>query len=102
MGNQGQMVRKYMAMRLKQWENEPNDARVKGELAQLRHGIGKKPGEVPEMWELLFNGFPEELMSRNGEPSWAEWAVSLSLCMYALHQQGLIFIKITCIVNSNH
>ena len=69
MGNQGQMVRKYMAMRLKQWENEPNDARVKGELAQLRHGIGKKPGEVPEMWELLFNGFPEELMSRNGEPS---------------------------------
>ena len=41
MGNQGQMVRKYMAMRLKQWENEPNDARVKGELAQLRHGIGK-------------------------------------------------------------
>ena len=77
-----------MAMRLKQWENEPNDARVKGELAQLRHGIGKKPGEVPEMWELLFNRFPEELMSRNGEPSWAEWAVSLSLCMYALHQQG--------------
>lgn len=42
MGNQGQMVRKYMAMRLKQWEKEPNDARVKGELAQLRHGIGIK------------------------------------------------------------
>ena len=49
MGNQGQMVRKYMAMRLKQWENEPNDARVKGELAQLRHGIGKSILWIPDI-----------------------------------------------------
>ena len=88
MSSQGQQVRQYMAARLKRWEEEPNEARVRGELAQLRRGIGKKPGEVPEIWGLLFDGFPEALMSKNGEASWAEWAVSVSLCLYALHQQG--------------
>ena len=77
MGNQGQMVRKYMAMRLKQWENEPNDARVKGELAQLRHGIGKKPVGLSGRYLFPY------------------------ACMLCISRE-VIFIKITCIVNSNH
>lgn len=88
MESQGQRIRRYVGMRLKSWMEETNEARIKGDLAQLRRGIGKKPGEIPEIWELIFSGFPEELMSKGEEASWAEWAVSTSLCMYALHQQG--------------
>lgn len=60
----------------------------KAMLAELRRGIGKNPGELPELWGIFLNEIPEQLISRNGIPSWAEWAVYLSLTMFALHQQG--------------
>ena len=31
---------------------------------------------------------PEELQSKNGDPTAAEWAIYLALTLYALHQQG--------------
>lgn len=62
----------------------------KGILANLRRGVGKVPGELPELWGMLFKDFPAELNAKSSEiePSRAEWAVYLSLTLYALHQQG--------------
>ena len=88
MSDEGKKVRQYTAYRLARWKADRNDARIRGELANLRRGIGHTPGEQPELWGALFDGFPEELMSQNGEPTWAEWAVSAALTLYALHQQG--------------
>ena len=60
----------------------------KARLAQLRRGIGKKPGELPELWGVFLQTLPEELMSKTNEPSYAEWAIYTVLTLYALHQQG--------------
>ena len=59
----------------------------KGMLANLRRGLGKKPGELPELWGMIFDRIPEELMGRN-EASYAEWAVYTALTLYALHSQS--------------
>lgn len=60
----------------------------KARLAQLRRGIGKKPGEIPELWGSFLKNLPEELMSKNNKPSFAEWAIYTALTLFALHQQG--------------
>lgn len=60
----------------------------KARLAQLRRGIGKRPGELPELWGLFLKDMPEELMGKNGQPSYAEQAVYTALTLFALHQQG--------------
>lgn len=62
----------------------------KARLAQLRRGIGKQPGELPELWGEFLQNLPEELMSKSGsgEPSYAEWAIYTALTLFALHQQG--------------
>ena len=57
-------------------------------LAKLRRGIGKQPGELPELFEILFSDMPEELYGQGDEPSYAEWAIYISLTLFALHQQG--------------
>lgn len=57
-------------------------------LANLRRGVGKTPGELPELWGAFLNELPEELYANNGTPSYAEWAIYLSLTLFALHQQG--------------
>lgn len=56
-------------------------------LAELRRGIGKVPGEVPQLWGYFLDSMPEEFYGDN-EPSRAEWAVYTSLTLFALHQQG--------------
>ncbi len=60
----------------------------KARLANLRRGIGKIPGELPELWGEFLKDMPDSLISQSGEPTFGEWAIYLSLTMYALHQQG--------------
>ena len=55
----------------------------KGMLANLRRGIGKEPGELPELWGMIFERMPDEIIDAG-----AEWAVYTALTLYALHQQG--------------
>lgn len=83
-----QMVETYMERRLNALARDPNEGRVKAQLANLRRGIGKRPGELPELWGLLFADIPEELLSRNGEPTREEWSLYTALTLYALHQQS--------------
>lgn len=83
-----EMAALYVAKRLEEWGNISDDRTIKAILAKLRRGVGCALGEKPELWNYLLDGFPEELMSKNGEPTRAEWTVSTTLSLYALHQQG--------------
>lgn len=56
-------------------------------LANMRRGVGKALGELPELWGLIFDRMPDELLG-NQRHSDAEWAVYSALTLYALHQQG--------------
>ena len=65
-----------------------DDAVVRGKLANLRRGIGKRPGDDPRVWGILFSELPDEMLGIKGEPSREEWAIHTALTLYALHQQG--------------
>lgn len=65
-----------------------NEAAARGELANLRRGVGRMPGDLPQLWGMLFDQLPEDMLGRRGEPSRAEWAIYTAITLYALHQQG--------------
>lgn len=84
-------VSAYVRLRLIQISEAP-DRLAKASLARLRRGIGKKPGELPELWGDFLQDMPEvfysDFVSAFGSPSCAEWAAYIALTLYALHQQG--------------
>ena len=61
---------------------------VRKNLAELRRGAGKRPGEDPYIWGFLFADLPEEMYGKRGAPSREEWAIYTALTLYAVHQQG--------------
>lgn len=88
--NCNRLVQDFVARKIRGIEESymaksPSGAR---HLAELRRGVGKRPGETPETWALEFEGLPAELLGRGPEPSWGEWAVHASLTLYAVHQQS--------------
>ena len=78
----------YVKRQISRMLNSGNESRVKADLAHLRRGIGRVPGSMPELWEITLAGLPENLMSKDGNPTKAEWAVHTALTLFALHQQG--------------
>lgn len=64
-----------------------NQGAGKAYLAELRRGVGKAPGDLPELWGILFDRIPEELTGK-ADASYAEWAIYTALTLYALHSQG--------------
>ena len=60
----------------------------KGVLAELRKGVGKKPGELPRVDGLVLMDMPESFMSLTGNPTREEWACYIPLTLLAWHQQG--------------
>lgn len=81
-------VSQYMSKQLNSLINQKDSSGGKARLARLRHGAGRVPGEIPELWGEFLNGMPEKFISRNGEPTREEWAIYMSLTLFALHQQG--------------
>lgn len=57
-------------------------------LANLRRGVGRKPGEMPQLYGEFLEDMPETMYSDGNEPSYAEWAVYMAVTLYALHQQS--------------
>ena len=53
-------IRGFVEEKLSFLHSNKNESAVRAELARLRRGIGKKPGELPELWELLLDDFPTE------------------------------------------
>lgn len=82
-----ELVRRDVASRLSRLQNLPEHPQ-KAALANLRRGVGRIPGELPELWGEFLLDLPPQLASETGEPTKAEWAVYLALTLYALHQQG--------------
>lgn len=60
---------------------------ARADLARLRRGLGKRVGDVPEIWELTVGAVPEHLAGRT-RPSAAEQAAHAALTLYAMHQQS--------------
>lgn len=60
----------------------------KGLYAALRKGVGRDPGDLPELYGFLLQDMPEEFMENEGAPSKEEWSCYVTLTLYALHQQG--------------
>lgn len=57
-------------------------------LARLRRGIGKQPGELPELFEIVLGEMPEPFYGRGDGPSYSVGAIYTALTLFALHQQG--------------
>lgn len=55
-------------------------------LAALRQAGFSTPGNSPRTWGLLYEGLPEELAARGGEPSRVENAVQGAMVLFANHQ----------------
>lgn len=56
--------------------------------AQLRRSIGRPAGSDPELWDITMSNMPSGLVGRGDDPSPAESAVHLALCLYATAQQS--------------
>ena len=81
-------VGQYMNKQLNSLIDQKDTSGGKARLARLRRGAGRVPGEIPELWGEFLNGMPEKFISSKGEPTYAEWAIYISLTLFALHQQG--------------
>ena len=64
-------------------DNKSRQAR--GELAALRRGVSRSPGELPEIWELTRVEVPD---GAGDAPTWEEIAVHTAMTLYAVHQQS--------------
>lgn len=88
MSSYAEMAASYVDKRLAVMENSKNAPKVRAILARLRRGIDKHPGENADIWEVTLSDIDEQLQSLDGEPTHAEWAIHLALCLFANHQQG--------------
>ena len=81
-------IRELMSRRIDQILHRMPEGSAKATLAELRRGVGRAPGELPDLWGILLEGLPEELEGTGGEPSEAENALYTALTLFAVHQQG--------------
>jgi len=81
-------VKKYAAQRIGYLQKASEKSSGKAELALLRRGVGKYPGELPLLCGSFLDQIPEDLQGSGKDPSRAEWAIYVVLTLYALHQQG--------------
>ena len=63
-------------------------AAQKASLANLRRGVGREPGSLPDLWGEFLLDLPETMYGRDGKPSREEWAIYMAVTLFALHQQG--------------
>ena len=86
----------FMKRKLERLRTLPENQR-RAELAELRHGIGHAPGELPAIWGAFLTDLPEEFYRNDGNASPGEWAVYTALTMFALHQHVfLLQLLIRC------
>lgn len=66
-----------------------SQSEARADLAKLRRGVGKRPGDLPELLAYIVD--PDHPDDESGtEPSWCETAVYTSLTLYAVHQQSRV------------
>jgi len=84
--NKIDMIHSFVSVKISELCDDTNWAKYT--LAKLRRGIGKIPGEVPELYEITLGGLSKELAGGNA-PSTAEYAIYSTLTMYALNKTGM-------------
>lgn len=83
-----QEIYSYTVQKIGRILNHKEPGVQKAQLAELRRGIGREPGDLPMLWGALLEGMPEPFTSASGEASPAEWSIYTALTLFALHQQG--------------
>lgn len=79
----------YTASKIHELEKRSDTTGGKALLANLRRGIGKTPGELPELWGILLEQMPESFSEGSERKrSNAEKAIYHALTLYALSRQG--------------
>ena len=72
-------VKKYVMLKIGYLQKASDKGNGKAELALLRKGVGKYPGEIPLLYGSFLNQLPEELQGKGKTASWGEWAVYAAL-----------------------
>ena len=82
------IIKKTVSQQIMELYNRDNSW-SKAALAKLRRGIGKDLGEMPELFEYVLEGLPEEFYEKSkNEMEKAEKAIYQTLTLFAFHQQG--------------
>lgn len=81
-------VARFVAHRIGLIEHGSSPGDAKAELANLRRGLGKQPGELPELWGSFLEDIPGGLVGKGKKPSAAENAIYTAMTLYALAHQG--------------
>lgn len=89
LGRAGRTVAKQIGQLQAQIDREygPTPS-ARAKLARLRRGLGKQPGEVPDLLELTLISGEDTYTSWSDDPTNEECAVHAALTLYALHQQS--------------
>ncbi len=85
--NKSAKIRGFVLSKLDWLRRMPENA-YRAQLANLRRGAGKRPGDLPELWGTILQDMPEEFQGKDGKPSREEWAIYIALTTFAVHQQG--------------
>ena len=88
MEEQQKAINKFVNDKIQMLANSHNPSYVRATLAKLRRGVGKRPADLPDIWDFTLDLLPDEFLSKTGIPTNGQWATFLSLTLFALHQQG--------------
>lgn len=80
----------YVARKVTAWQRDYLRRRpeVLATLAQLRRGVGKEVGAVPDLWQYTLEGLPGDPHRQGDLPTINERAVYAAMTLYAVHQQS--------------
>jgi CRISPR system Cascade subunit CasB len=84
----------YKVVSIKINKLSADTSKARADRAKLRRGIGKKPGETPELFEITLADLPEAMYASSRteflESTYDINAIHTALSLFALHQQGQI------------
>ena len=63
-----EQMKGFVEKKLRVLRENPDESGTKAYLAKMRKGVGKVPGADPELWGILFEDLPEELIGRGNTP----------------------------------
>ncbi len=88
MNGNSREIQTFVKQKIEALTRNRNVGAVRATLANLRRGVGKSPGSIPQLWSVTLDGFPQALMGKGTVASKGEWATHTALTLFALHQQG--------------
>ena len=64
-----EQMKGFAEKKLRVLSENPDESGTRAYLAKMRKGVGKVPGADPELWGILFEDLPEELIGRGNTPA---------------------------------